>query len=400
MMLGPRFQLQRTVMVMKKTMTTAMARVLGFSDLRNMRLRKCEARANVGCKTMGAMGFHRYFRLRMKKVIVTGGAGFIGSHTCVELVAAGYEPIIVDDLRNSEERAITGIAAITGHTPQVHRIDCCDEPSMDNILKAGDIHGVIHFAAYKAVGESVAEPLKYYHNNIGSLAILLRSMAKHGLKRIVFSSSCTVYGQPAKLPVTELSPDGDANSPYGYTKVVCERMLRDATKSDPTLQAVLLRYFNPIGAHPSALIGELPLGVPNNLVPFVTQTAAGLRKQLTVFGADYPTPDGSCIRDYIHVVDLARAHVMALNWLEERTGPTCEVFNLGTGQGNSVLEVVNVFKEETGVDLPYAIGPRRPGDVASIYADTTKSHDLLGWSCRNTLRDGLRDAWRWQKAIG
>ena len=337
----------------------------------------------------------------MKKVIVTGGAGFIGSHTCVELVSAGYTPVIVDDLRNSEERSLAGIAKITGKAPIVHRIDCCDEAAFDRVFAAeGEVYGVIHFAAYKAVGESVAEPIKYYQNNIGSLATLLRLMAKHSVKRIVFSSSCTVYGQPEKLPVTESSQDRDANSPYGFTKVVCERLLGDASASDASLKAVLLRYFNPIGAHPSAHIGELPLGVPNNLVPFVTQTAAGLRKQLTVFGNDYPTSDGSCIRDYIHVVDLARAHVMALDWLDKRTGSTCEVFNLGTGMGNSVLEVINAFMEETGVKLPYVIGPRRAGDVTSVFAETSKSREVLGWKCEHTLRDGLRDAWRWQKEIG
>ncbi len=335
----------------------------------------------------------------MKKVIVTGGAGFIGSHTCVELVSAGYEPIIVDDLRNSEERSLAGIAKITGKTPVVHRIDCCDDLAMDRVFAGGGVHGIIHFAAYKAVGESVAEPLKYYDNNIGSLLVILKLMAKHNVKRIVFSSSCTVYGQPEELPVTESSPDRNANSPYGFTKVACEQLLRDACVSDPTLQAVLLRYFNPIGAHPSALIGELPLGVPNNLVPFVTQTAAGLRKQLTVFGTDYPTPDGSCIRDYIHVVDLARAHVVALDWLEKRDGSTCEVFNLGTGKGNSVLEVLNAFMEATGVKVPYVVGPRRAGDVTSVYAGTNKSRDVLGWSARSSLHDALRDAWKWQQAL-
>jgi UDP-glucose 4-epimerase len=336
----------------------------------------------------------------MKKIIVTGGAGFIGSHTCVELVNAGYVPVIVDDLRNSEERAIEGIARITGTSPAVHRIDCCDESAFGNVFRVeGEVHGVIHFAADKAVGESVAKPLKYYHNNIGSLVVLLRLMEQHRVKRLVFSSSCTVYGQPKDLPVTEASPDQNANSPYGFTKVVCEQVLRDTVVSDPTLRTVMLRYFNPIGAHPSAHIGELPLGVPNNLVPFVTQTAAGLRKELTVFGNDYPTPDGSCIRDYIHVVDLARAHVMALEWMEGRNAPLNEVFNLGTGQGNSVLEVLNAFVEATGVKVPYVIGPRRPGDVTSVYADTTKSREVLKWTCKHDLRDALRDAWRWQQAL-
>ena len=337
----------------------------------------------------------------MKKVIVTGGAGFIGSHTSVELVGAGYEPIIVDDLRNSRESAISGIARIIGRAPKVYRIDCCDEQAFSKVFVAeAPVHGVIHFAADKAVGESVAEPLKYYRNNIGSLAVLLLLMGRHDVKRIVFSSSCTVYGQPEKMPVTETSPDRNASSPYGYTKVVCEQMLRDQSNADATLKAVLLRYFNPIGAHPSAHIGELPLGVPSNLVPFITQTAAGIRKELTVYGSDLPTPDGTCIRDYIHVVDLARAHVRALDWMEEQPAPLCEVFNLGTGKGNSVLDVVTTFMEVNGVQLPYQIGPRRPGDIEAIWAETTKSRELLGWTCEHDLRDALRDAWRWQEAVG
>ncbi|MBL7962888.1 MAG: UDP-glucose 4-epimerase GalE [Flavobacteriales bacterium] len=336
----------------------------------------------------------------MKKVIVTGGAGFIGSHTCVELVAAGYEPVIVDDLRNSEERALEGIAKITGRVPLGYRIDCNDEGGMERVFaEHAPVHGVIHFAADKAVGESVADPLKYYHNNIGSLAILLRVMARHGVKRIVFSSSCTVYGQPEKMPVTETSPDRNASSPYGYTKVVCEQMLRDLSHADPLLKAVLLRYFNPIGAHPSAHIGELPRGVPTNLVPYVTQTAAGQREVLTINGNDYPTPDGTNVRDYIHVVDLARAHVMALDWMEKQAAPLCEVFNLGTGKGNSVLEVVKTFVEVNGVPVPHRFGPRRAGDVVSIWADVRKSRDELGWSCKLDLKDALRDAWRWQKGL-
>lgn len=341
------------------------------------------------------------FTAAMEKVLVTGGAGFIGSHTCVELAAAGFEPVIVDDLRNSEERAIEGIGKIIGRAPSVHRIDCCDEAAMRRMLAAEHpIHGAIHFAADKAVGESVQDPIKYYQNNIGSLALLLRLMKEHGTARIVFSSSCTVYGQPEKLPVTESAPDRNAMSPYGFTKIACEQLLRDTTASDPSLKAVLLRYFNPVGAHPTAHIGELPLGVPNNLVPFVTQTAIGLRKQLTVFGTDYDTPDGSCIRDYIHVVDLAKAHVRALQWMEEPGSTACEVFNIGTGKGNSVLEVINAFTEETGAPLPYVIGPRRTGDTTAVYADTTKSREVLGWTPQFTLRDALRDAWKWQKAIG
>ncbi|MBS1546681.1 MAG: UDP-glucose 4-epimerase GalE [Bacteroidetes bacterium] len=336
----------------------------------------------------------------MKKTIVTGGAGFIGSHTWVELLASGVEPIVVDDLRNSDERVLRGLKAITGHAPVIHRVDCTDAQALDKVFAAEKPDSVIHFAADKAVGESVRDPLKYYHNNIGSLATLLRTMATHGVKDMVFSSSCTVYGEGDKLPVTEDSPTGAAASPYGYTKVVCEQMLRDASAADRGLHVVMLRYFNPIGAHPSALIGELPLGVPNNLVPFITQAAAGLRDKLTVFGNDYPTRDGSCIRDYIHVVDLAKAHVLALQWIARQQGPLCEVFNLGTGHGNTVLEAVHTFEEVNGVKVPHVIGPRRAGDVVAMYADTAKSLKVLGWRAELTLADALRDAWRWQQALG
>ncbi|MBS1568897.1 MAG: UDP-glucose 4-epimerase GalE [Bacteroidetes bacterium] len=336
----------------------------------------------------------------MRRTIVTGGAGFIGSHTCVELLAAGIEPVIVDDLRNSEERVLEGLEKITGRKPVIHRIDCTDAQALNKVFAAERPDSVIHFAADKAVGESVRDPLKYYHNNIGSLATLLRTMAKHGIKDIVFSSSCTVYGEGDKLPVTEDSRTGAAASPYGYTKVVCEQMLRDASAADADLCVVMLRYFNPIGAHPSAHIGELPIGVPNNLVPFITQAAAGLRDKLTVFGNDYPTRDGSCIRDYIHVVDLAKAHVLALQWIAKQNAPLCEVFNLGTGQGNTVLEAVHTFEEVNGVKVPFVIGPRRPGDVVAMYADTAKSLKVLGWRTERTLADSMRDAWRWQQALG
>lgn len=336
---------------------------------------------------------------RMRRVIVTGGAGFIGSHTVVELAAAGYDPVIVDDLRNSQERALKGIKAIIGRAPTVYRIDCGNADALRRVFDQGPVHGAIHFAADKSVNESVADPLKYYTNNIGSTATVLRVMAEHAVKRLVFSSSCTVYGQPDKSPVTELSPTGQASSPYGYTKVVCEQMLRDAVAADAALKCVLLRYFNPIGAHPSAHIGELPIGVPMNLVPYIAQTAAGLRDKLTVHGNDYNTPDGSCVRDYIHVVDLAKAHVRALNWMEDHGAPLCEVFNLGTGKGNTVLEAVSVFTEVTGVKVPFVIGPRRAGDIEAIWADTTKSREVLGWVPEYSLRDALRDAWRWQEAV-
>lgn len=336
----------------------------------------------------------------MKKVIVTGGAGFIGSHTVVELFAAGYEPVIVDDLRNSDKRALAGISKIIGRTPALHRIDCTDEAAMKRMMDdEGEVHGVIHFAAYKAVGESVAEPVMYYRNNIGSLAVLLAIMSERAVPHLVFSSSCTVYGQPNSLPVNELAPDRNASSPYGYTKVVCEQLVRDQCAADPLLKAVLLRYFNPIGAHASGLIGELPRGVPSNLVPFVAQTAAGLRERLRINGNDYGTIDGTCVRDYIHVVDLARAHVAALDWMTKRNGLVCEVFNLGTGHGNTVLEVVRTFEEVNGVPVPHEIGPRRAGDVESVYADATKSREVLGWTCAHDLRDALRDAWNWQRGL-
>ena len=336
----------------------------------------------------------------MRKVIVTGGAGFIGSHTVVELAAAGYEPVIVDDLRNSEERILYGIASIIGRKPAFHRVDCTDEAAMDRVFTSvGEVHGVIHFAAYKAVGESMEQPLMYYRNNIGSLEVVLALMAKHRIAQLVFSSSCTVYGQPAELPVTEEAPDNRASSPYGYTKVACERLIRDQHAADPALKAVLLRYFNPIGAHPSAAIGELPRGVPNNLVPYVAQTAAGLRERLRINGNDYGTPDGTCVRDYIHVMDLANAHVRAMEWADRHDGPTCEVFNLGTGTGNSVLEVVNTFMDVNGVKVPYEIGPRRSGDVESVYADTAKSSEVLRWRCTRDLREALRDAWHWQQKL-
>jgi UDP-glucose 4-epimerase len=340
-------------------------------------------------------------QMPMRKVIVTGGAGFIGSHTVVELVAAGYEPIIVDDLRNSDERILDGLARILGERPRLHRTDCTDAPALRSVFEQeGSVHGVIHFAAYKAVGESVAEPVKYYLNNIGSLAVLLGTMKESGTKHLVFSSSCTVYGQPAKLPVTENDPDTNASSPYGYTKVVCEQLVRDECAADHALKAVLLRYFNPIGAHPSAHIGELPRGVPNNLVPFVTQTAAGLRKELRVNGSDYNTNDGTCVRDYIHVLDLARAHVRALERMATGSTTNCEVFNVGTGKGNTVMEVVKGFMEVNAVNVPYSLGPRRAGDVEAVYADTTKSRDVLGWTCEHDLHDALRDAWKWQRSLG
>lgn len=334
----------------------------------------------------------------MKRVIVTGGAGYIGSHTVVELAAAGYEPVLVDDLRGSEERVLGGLERLLGRPPRMHRVDCTDARALQEVFRStGEVHGVIHFAAYKAVGESVADPLGYHLNNVGSLLAVLAAMRAHRVPRIVFSSSCTVYGEPTHLPVDESAPDRQATSPYGSTKVIGESILRDVSQASDGPLTVLLRYFNPIGAHPSGLIGEAPLGVPNNLVPYVTQTAAGRRERLRINGGDLPTPDGTCIRDYIHVVDVARAHVAALVWMEGRQRPLCEVFNLGTGRGDSVLDVVRTFEQVNGVEVPYEIGPPRPGDVVQVYADVRKAREVLGWSARHDLAEALRDAWRWEQ---
>lgn len=336
----------------------------------------------------------------MKKVLVTGGAGFIGSHTCVELLQSGYLPVIVDDLRNSHERILDGIQAITGHSLAVHRVDCTDATALGRVMASeGDLHGVIHFAAYKSVNESVAEPVKYYANNIGSLSVLVELAQRHGLRRIVFSSSCSVYGQADHLPVTEDAPADRTNSPYAFTKVACEHLLHDLAASDASWRVMLLRYFNPIGAHPSGLIGELPVGIPNNLVPFVVQAAAGRREALTIFGNDYNTPDGTCLRDYIHVVDLARAHVQALALLDRSDAAGCATYNIGTGRPASVKEVVETFERVTGVPVPVRIGPRRPGDVASIYADTARAAQGLGWRSEHDLGQALRDAWKWQQHL-
>lgn len=334
----------------------------------------------------------------MKQVLVTGGAGYIGSHTVVELHEAGFDPVIVDNFTNSEKEVLKRLNRITGKTLRIYELDCTDREAFKKVFENEKIEGVIHFAAYKAVGESVRNPLKYYNNNIGSMLTLLSLMEEFGVNDLIFSSSCTVYGQPEKLPVTESTPMKRAESPYGYTKQVCERIIEDAIQAENAfLRACTLRYFNPIGAHPSSLIGELPLGTPENLIPYVTQTAAGIRKELTVFGDTYNTPDGSCIRDYIHVVDLARAHVKALKWLhsQEKTAFN-DIFNVGTGKGDSVLEVVKVFQEVNEVPLNYRIGEKRPGDVEQIYAEVNKANEVLGWKAELSLQDALRDAWNWQ----
>lgn len=335
----------------------------------------------------------------MKKILITGGAGYIGSHTAVVMAEAGLTPIILDDLSNSSESVIDRLEEIMGYKPIFYKGDCNDPSILNQIGKEHQLAGVIHFAAFKAVGESTQEPLKYYQNNLGSLMVLLDFMKREGIQDLVFSSSCTVYGQPDVLPVTETTPRKDAESPYGNTKKVCEDILVDYVKSKAGVRVISLRYFNPVGAHPSAKIGELPNGVPNNLVPFVTQTAAGLRNKLTVFGNDYDTSDGSCVRDFIHVMDLADAHVKALNYLGGQSANFYDVFNVGTGHGNTVLEVVETFEKVNQITLNYEIGPKRPGDVVKIWADTKKINQILGWFPKYSLEDSLRDSWNWQKTL-
>lgn len=339
----------------------------------------------------------------MARILVTGGAGYIGSHTVVELMQQGYEVVIVDNFSNSSADVLDGIAAIVGVRPAFEQVDCNDAAAMDAVFaQYPDIVGVIHFAASKAVNESVAQPLMYYRNNLMSLVTVLEQMKKHDVHHIVFSSSCTVYGQPAAeyLPVDENAPIQKALSPYGNTKQINEDIIRDEAHADAQLRATILRYFNPIGAHPSALIGELPNGVPQNLLPFVTQTAVGLRKELKVFGNDYNTPDGSCIRDYIYVVDLAKAHVKAVERMLQGTATEqVEVFNLGTGKGLSVLEILNNFMQVTGVNIPYQIVGRREGDIEQVWAKPDKANAVLGWKADTPIEDVLLSAWKWEQKI-
>ncbi len=336
-------------------------------------------------------------------ILVTGGCGFIGSHTVVELMEQGYEVVIIDNLSNSSIEVLDGIKGIVGKAPAFYNIDCLDYVAMEKLFtEHPDIQGIIHFAASKAVGESVEKPLLYYRNNIGSLVNLLELMSEHHVPNIVFSSSCTVYGQPDDdhLPVDETAPVKKALSPYGNTKQINEEIICDQAHANAELHAIILRYFNPIGAHPSALIGELPNGVPQNLLPFVTQTAAGLRKELKVFGNDYNTPDGTCIRDYIYVVDLAKAHVKAIERMLAKTAQEqVEVFNLGTGKGVSVLELVNTFMEVTGVKIPYQIVGRREGDIEQVWAKPDKANKVLGWSADTPLGEVLASAWKWEKKV-
>ncbi len=336
-----------------------------------------------------------------RQVLVTGGTGYIGSHTVVGLQAVGFEVIIIDDLSNSSAEVIDNIEKISGIRPVFEEFNLLDSARLEAFCeKYSGIEAIIHFAAFKAVGESVQKPLNYYRNNLVSLMNILDCMSKYKVPNLVFSSSCTVYGQPDQLPVTENTPKKDAESPYGNTKAISEEILRDVVSVTPDLNVIALRYFNPIGAHPSALIGELPRGVPNNLVPFITQTAAGIREQLSVFGDDYDTSDGSCVRDYINVVDLAKAHVIAINRLINRTNTErYEYFNVGTGNGASVLEVVKTFEKATGMKLNYKIVARRPGDVEKIYADTTIANTILGWKAETSLYDTLLSAWNWEKRL-
>jgi UDP-glucose 4-epimerase len=337
--------------------------------------------------------------MHKKRALVTGGAGYIGAHTVVELIVSGHDVIIVDDLSRSDRTLLDGIKNITGKELNFYQGDCCDKQFMTSVFQsAGPISSVLHFAAYKSVGESVDQPLLYYGNNLNSLLVLLEVMLENKVNDLIFSSSCTVYGQPDTIPVDEHAPFKRAESPYGSTKQMCERILSDVFVKG--LRIVSLRYFNPIGAHPSALIGEIPLGTPNNLVPYITQTAAGIREKITVFGNDYNTSDGTCVRDFIHVVDVGIAHVKAMQFLESRTEENLyEVFNLGTGVGVSVLQLIEKFIAATNVNVPYVIGQRRPGDVEKVFADPRKINKTLGWKTKFTIEESLLHAWQWEKKI-
>ncbi len=335
------------------------------------------------------------------KILVTGGLGFIGSHTVVELQNEGFEVVVIDDCSNSSKDVLKGITKITGKAPLFENIDLKEKDKVEDFFKRHqDIQGVIHFAASKAVGESVEKPLLYYENNLGTLVYILKELVKKNKASFIFSSSCTVYGQADEMPITESAPIKPAESPYGNTKQIGEEIIFDTCKVTPSLNAIALRYFNPMGAHPSNEIGELPTGVPQNLVPFITQTGIGLREQLSVFGDDYPTPDGTAVRDYIYVVDLAKAHVIALKrLLENRNVTNYEVFNVGTGKGSSVLEVIQSFERVSGKKLNYKFVARRAGDITSAYANTTKANDDLGWKSEYTLDEAMKSAWNWEQKI-
>ena len=333
----------------------------------------------------------------MKKILVTGGLGYIGSHTVVELQSAGYDVVVIDNLDNAKEEVKDRIVSISGRSIDLVIGDVNDETTMDQLFQQHDFYGVIHFAAHKAVGESVDHPIKYYQNNVSGLITLLGAMDKYGVQNLIFSSSCTVYGIAEDLPVTEDTPIKSAESPYGTTKIIGEEIIQDYAKHK-NIKTILLRYFNPVGAHPSAQIGELPNGIPSNLVPYITQTAAGIREQLVIHGNDYNTSDGTCIRDYIHVVDLAKAHVKAMTFADKMSS-SVDVFNVGTGNGSTVLEVVQAFEERCNVPLNYRIGPRRDGDVEQIFADTQKINQVLQWQAEYDLYDMMYHAWMWQKSI-
>ena len=328
------------------------------------------------------------------KILVTGGAGYIGSHTCVELLDAGHEVVIVDNLYNASRKAVERIAEITGKTPVFYQTDLCDRKALESVFEAHDFDAVIHFAGYKAVGESVEKPIEYYSNNLNGTLTLTDLMRRHGVKKIIFSSSATVYGDPAFVPITEECPKGVCTNPYGWTKWMLEQILTDIQTSDPEWSVILLRYFNPIGAHRSGKIGEDPKGIPNNLLPYVAQVAIGRLKELGVFGNDYPTPDGTGVRDYIHVVDLARGHVQALKKFSE--APAVRVYNLGTGHGYSVMDIVKAFEKACGHPIPYSIKPRRAGDIATCYCDPGKAKAELGWEAAYGIDEMCADSWRWQ----
>lgn len=327
-------------------------------------------------------------------ILVTGGAGYIGSHTCVELLNAGYDVVVADNLYNSSKKAVDRVEQITGKKLKFYEVDLLDQPKVKEIFDKEEIEAVIHFAGLKAVGESVHKPLEYYNNNITGTLILCDEMRKHGVKNIVFSSSATVYGDPAQIPITEKCPKGEITNPYGRTKGMLEQILTDLHTADPEWNVMLLRYFNPIGAHESGLIGEDPKGIPNNLVPYIAQVAIGKLDHLNVFGNDYDTPDGTGVRDYIHVVDLAKGHVKALKKIEDNSG--LSIYNLGTGKGYSVLDIVKNFEAATGVKIPYVIKPRRPGDIATCYSDASKAERELGWKAENGIKEMCADSWRWQ----
>lgn len=336
----------------------------------------------------------------MEKILLTGGAGYIGSHIAVALAEAGYKPIILDNFSRSEAQIPERIDELCGYEVPLYAIDCRDKRGLlDLLAKEGRIEGVIHLAAYKAVGESVQQPIAYFDNNLGAMCGLMEVMVEEKIERFVFSSSCTVYGVPKVREVSEDMPHGNVHSPYGYTKQACERLMSDVAKSEPWLRQISLRYFNPIGAHPSGKLGELPIGVPNNLIPYITQAAARLRDKVVIYGNDYDTPDGTCIRDYIHVCDLADAHVLALKRTKEHN-ESLEVFNIGTGKGNSVKEIIDTFREVNGVPLKTEYGDRRPGDIDAIYANATKAMNTLAWQPKYTVKDALKHAWQWQKSLG